>query len=42
MDMHISCKVDEMGVACSMQGRDENCIQNFGWKTRREETSWKI
>jgi len=22
-----------MGEACSMQGRDERCIQNFSWKT---------
>jgi hypothetical protein len=26
-------KVDEMGGACSMLGRDEECIQYFGWKT---------
>jgi hypothetical protein len=24
---------DEMGGACSTNGRNEECIQNFGWKT---------
>jgi len=23
---------DEMGRLCSMHGRDEKCIQYFGWK----------
>jgi hypothetical protein len=30
----------EMGLACSKHGR-EKCIQNFGWKTRRKETTRK-
>jgi hypothetical protein len=33
---------DEMGGTCSMPGRDEKCIQNFGRNTRREETTRKI
>jgi len=24
---------DEVGGACSMHGRDEKCVQNFGWET---------
>jgi len=27
--------------ACSTHGNGEKCIQNFGWKTWREETAWK-
>jgi len=26
-------KEDEMGRSCSTHGRDEKCIQYFGWKT---------
>jgi hypothetical protein len=26
---------------CSIHGRDEKCILNFGQKTSREETIWK-
>jgi len=26
-------KEDEIGRACIMHGRDEKCIQCFGWKT---------
>jgi hypothetical protein len=32
---------DEMSRLGSTHGRDETYIQNFGRKTRREETSWK-
>jgi len=31
----------KMGVACSMYGRGEKCIQDFGGKTRVKETTWK-
>jgi hypothetical protein len=31
-----------MGRACSMHGRDEKCIQDFGWKAWKEETMKKI
>jgi hypothetical protein len=34
-------KEDEMGGACSSHGRDEKCIQHFGRKTWREETTRK-
>jgi hypothetical protein len=27
--------------ACGMHGRDEKCIQYFGWKTWKEETAQK-
>jgi len=27
------------GRACSTYGRDEKCIQDFGWKIWREETT---
>jgi hypothetical protein len=30
-----------MGGACGTDGRDEEFIKYFGWKTRREETTWK-
>jgi hypothetical protein len=32
-------KENEIGGACSMHGIDGKCIQNFGRKTRREETT---
>jgi hypothetical protein len=35
-------KEDEMNSACSMHGKDGKCIQYFGWKTQREETTWKM
>jgi hypothetical protein len=31
-------KEDEMGGACSMHGRDENSIQNFGREIKEETT----
>jgi hypothetical protein len=31
-----------MDEAYSTYGGDEKCIQNFGWKTFREETTWKL
>jgi hypothetical protein len=29
----------EVGRACSTHQKDEKCIQNFGWKIYREETT---
>jgi len=29
-------KEGEMGRTCSMNERYEKCIQNFGWKSRRD------
>jgi hypothetical protein len=26
-----------MGEACSTHGKDEKCIQHFGWKKRKED-----
>jgi len=34
-------KEDRMGGACNTHGRDEKCIQNFVWKTQREEATRK-
>jgi len=31
----------EIGVACSTHGRDEKCIQYFGWKSWRHEITRK-
>jgi hypothetical protein len=33
--------MDEKGRECSTHGRDEKCTEYFGWKTLREETTWK-
>jgi hypothetical protein len=30
-----------IGGACSTDGRDEKCMQYFGWKTWKEETIWE-
>jgi len=30
---------DGVCVACSMHGRHEKCVQNFGRKTEKEETT---
>jgi hypothetical protein len=30
-----------MDGMCSMHGRDEKCVKNFGHKTSMEETTWK-
>jgi hypothetical protein len=35
-------KENEIGRSCSTNGNDEKCIQNFGNKTGREETTYKI
>jgi hypothetical protein len=35
-------KEGAMGNACSMHGRGEKCIENFGWKIWREEISCKV
>ena len=32
---------NEMGVPCSMCGREERCIQGFGGETWGKETAWK-
>ena len=32
---------NEMGGACSTYGGEERCIQGFGGKTQRKETTWK-
>jgi hypothetical protein len=34
-------KEDELGWECSEYGGDEKCLQNFDWKTVREETAWE-
>jgi hypothetical protein len=34
-------KKREMGRTCGRHGRDKKCIQNFGQKTSREETTCK-
>jgi hypothetical protein len=34
-------KNDEMGVACSRNGGQEECIQDIGGKARRRETTGK-
>ena len=31
-----------MGGACDMYGRQEICVQSFGWETGANETTWKI
>jgi hypothetical protein len=36
-----SIKENEKGRACSMHAREEECIQGFGWKARRKETTRK-
>jgi hypothetical protein len=33
--------MDEMGGACSMNGREEECIYDIGGKARRKETTGK-
>jgi len=37
----LQVKEDEMGGVCSTHGRDKKCMQDFGQKTRREETNQK-
>jgi hypothetical protein len=34
-------KEDEIGRVCSMHGREDECIQGFGRKNRRKETTRK-
>jgi len=34
-------KEDEICGACSHHERNVKCLQNCGWKTRREETTQK-
>jgi hypothetical protein len=38
---HDQIKEDEMGRACSTNGRDEECIQDIGGNARRKETTRK-
>jgi hypothetical protein len=35
-------KEDEIGRACSTNGKEEECMQNIGGKTRREEIAMKL
>jgi hypothetical protein len=35
-------KEDEMGRACTTHGGEQECIQGFGEKARRKETTRKI
>jgi hypothetical protein len=35
----IKIRGSEKGGACSTRGRDEKCIHNIGWKSRREGKS---
>jgi hypothetical protein len=37
--MIISRSIMEVGAG-STNGRDEKCIQYFGWKTSKEDTTW--
>jgi hypothetical protein len=34
-------KENEVGRACGMHGRGEECVQGFDWKARRKETTLK-
>jgi hypothetical protein len=34
-------KENEVGGACSTNGRGEKSVQGFGAKARRKETTWK-
>jgi hypothetical protein len=33
-------KANEVGWACGTHGRGEKCVQGFGGKARRKETTW--
>jgi hypothetical protein len=35
-------KENEVGRACGMHGRGEECVQGFDGKARRKETTWNI
>jgi hypothetical protein len=35
-------KANEVGDACGTHGRKHNCVQGFGGKARRKETTGKI
>jgi hypothetical protein len=35
-------KVDVIGEMCSMLDKSENCMEDFSWKIRKKETSWKM
>jgi hypothetical protein len=30
-----------MSGECSIHGSDAKCLQNFGWKSKREGTTWE-
>jgi hypothetical protein len=32
-------KENEVGGACGIHGRGEKCVQGFGWKDQRKETT---
>jgi hypothetical protein len=34
-------KDDEIGIECSIYGGEQECIENFGGKARRKETTRK-
>jgi hypothetical protein len=35
-------KLDVIGEMCSIQDKSENCMEDFSWKSRKKETSWKM
>ena len=35
-------KVDVIGEMCSIQDKNENSMEDFSWKSRKKETSWKM
>jgi hypothetical protein len=35
-------KDDEMRRVCSIYGETKKCIQNFGWKTQRQQLELKL
>lgn len=35
-------KLDVIGEMCSIQDKSENCMEDFSWKSRNKETSWKM
>jgi hypothetical protein len=45
----LSCEEDKvwqqgegvMGRECGMNGKEEKCMQGFGWKAQMKETPWK-
>jgi hypothetical protein len=35
-------KMDGLSEACSKQGTEEKCVQNFNLNALREQTTWEI